>query len=50
MVVEIRHYLQQQKALGTDRFRAWVEAHTGRLETVRPQGRPRRQNVPETNF
>jgi hypothetical protein len=24
LVAEIRDYLQQQKVLGTDRFRAWV--------------------------
>jgi len=46
LVAEIRQYLQQQKALGTDRFRAWVEARTGRFETVRPLGRPRRQKCP----
>lgn len=28
-VDEIRRYLQQQKALGSDRFRAWVAARTG---------------------
>ncbi len=46
LVDEIRHYLQQQKTLGTDRFRAWVEVRTGRFETVRQVGRPRRQNCP----
>jgi len=40
LVAEIRHYLQQQKALGTDRFRAWVEARTGRFTGVRRAGRP----------
>jgi len=40
LVSEIRHYLQQQKALGTDRFRAWVEARTGRFTGVRRAGRP----------
>ncbi len=47
LVNEIRGYLQQQKALGTDRFRAWVEARTGRFATTRPLGRPpRRSNCP----
>ena len=46
-VVEIRQYLHQQKALGSDRFRAWVEARTGLFATVRPPGRPpRRSNCP----
>ncbi len=46
-VDEIRRYLQQQKALGSDRFRSWVEARTGRFATVRPVGRPpRRRNCP----
>ena len=40
LVAEIRDYLQQQKALGSDRFRAWVEARTGRFSTARPPGRP----------
>ncbi len=40
MVQEIRCYLQQQKALGTDRFRAWVESRTGRFAAIRPPGRP----------
>lgn len=40
LVAEIRHYLQQQKALGSDRFRAWVQARTGRFATARPPGRP----------
>ncbi len=47
LVRDIRSYLQQQKALGTDRFRAWVEARTGRFATVRPIGRPpRHSNCP----
>lgn len=47
LVEEIRCYLQQQKALGTDRFRSWVEARTGRFSSVRPVGRPtRRKNCP----
>jgi putative transposase len=40
LVEDIRRYLQQQKALGTDRFRSWVEARTGRFAGVRPVGRP----------
>ncbi|WP_426700152.1 transposase [Rhodanobacter sp. Col0626] len=40
LVSEIRGYLQQQKALGTDRFRAWVESRTGRFAAARPVGRP----------
>lgn len=45
LVLEIRRYLQQQKVLGTDRFRAWVEARTGWFSTVRPAGRqPGRPN------
>lgn len=40
LVLEIHSYLQQQRVLGTDRFRAWVEARTGRFSTVRPAGRP----------
>ncbi|WP_344759125.1 transposase [Luteimonas lutimaris] len=47
LVEEIRCYLQQQKALGTDRFRSWVEARTGRFSGVRQAGRPpRRPNCP----
>ncbi len=40
LVEEIRIHLQQQKVFGTDRFRSWVEARTGRFATVRPPGRP----------
>ena len=47
VVAEIRQYLQQQKALGSDRFRAWVETRTGRFATARPPGRPpQRSNCP----
>ena len=47
VVHEIRMYLQQQKALGTDRFRAWVEARTRRFAAVQSPGRPRdRSNGP----
>ena len=37
---EIRAHVSQQKALGSDRFKAWVEARTGRFAGVRPVGRP----------
>lgn len=40
LVGEIRCYLAQERALGSDRFRAWVEARTGRFSTVRAAGRP----------
>lgn len=43
LVAEIRGYLQQQKALGTDRFRSWVETRTGRFTEVRAAGRPPRR-------
>ena len=47
VVEQIRSYLQQQKALGTDRFRSWVEARTRRFAAVRRVGRPpRRPNCP----
>jgi len=38
LIEDIRGYLQQQKVLGTDRFRSWVEARTDRFSTVRPVG------------
>jgi putative transposase len=44
LVAEIRHYLLQQKALGSDRFRAWVEARTGRFAGLRQSGRPPRSS------
>jgi putative transposase len=37
---DIRLYVQQQRALGTDRFRAMVEAKLGRRATARPAHRP----------
>jgi putative transposase len=47
LVEEIRIHLQQQKVPGTDRFRSWVEARTGRFATVRPVGCPLgRSNCP----
>lgn len=46
-VTEIRCHLQQQMALGSDRFRAWVEVRTSRFAAVRPIGRPpARSNCP----
>ena len=47
LVDEIRIHLQQQKVLGTDRFRSWVEARSGQFAMVRPVGRPPgRSNCP----
>ena len=37
---DIRNYVQQQRALGTEHFRARVEARLGRA-SVRPVGRPK---------
>lgn len=37
---EIRNYLQQQRALGSTRFQADIEAQLGRCATVRPAHRP----------
>lgn len=49
LVMEIREYLQQQKALGSDRFRAWVESRTGRFATARhPNVRHDARIVPDT--
>lgn len=36
---EIRAYVQQQRALGTSRFQAVIEAELQRVATVRPRGR-----------
>jgi hypothetical protein len=48
-VDEIRTYLQQQKPLGSKRFRAWVESRAGRFATARAPGRPsHREIVPGT--
>lgn len=41
-ITAIRTYLQQQRALGRDDFRAMVEAKTKRFADVRPAHRPRR--------
>lgn len=41
-IAEIRAYLQQQRALGRDDFKAMVEAKTLRFAATRPAHRPRR--------
>jgi putative transposase len=38
---EIRIYVQQQRALGSSRFQAMIEAELGRYAAVRPAHRPR---------
>jgi len=40
-IADIRAYIQQQRALGSDRFRAMVERKLGRCASVRPPHRPR---------
>ena len=40
VIAAIRAHLQQQKALGCDRFQSWVEARTGTFAGVRRPGRP----------
>src|SRR3546814_4475642 len=42
-LAEIRLYLQQQRALGHDAFKATVEAKTRRFASARPAHRPRRR-------
>lgn len=46
-VADIRVYLQQQRALGHDSFRAMVEAKTRRFAGVRPAHRPPREKLAE---
>lgn len=41
-LAEIRVYLQQQRALGTDRLREQVQAKLRRFAGVRPAHRPRK--------
>src|SRR5690606_27406365 len=48
LIAAIRTHLQQQKALGCDQFRAWVEARTGVFAGVGPPGRPPAEMVPGT--
>lgn len=45
-VTEIRTYLQQQRAWGTDRFRTQVELKLKRFAGIRPAHRPRKQVPP----
>ena len=40
-VRDIRAYIQQQRALGNDRFRAMVQQKLGRCASIRPPHRPR---------
>ncbi|MEZ0471530.1 transposase [Luteimonas salinilitoris] len=46
-LAEIRAYLQQQRALGRDDFKAMVEAKTRRFAAVRPAHRPHRPPAPQ---
>ena len=39
-VLELRAYLQQQRAFGSDRFQAAIQAQLGRCPQVRPAHRP----------
>ena len=41
-LLDIRSHLQQQRALGTNRFQAAIEAELGRVAKIRPRGRPRK--------
>jgi putative transposase len=41
-LLEIRAHLQQQRALGTNRFQAAIEAELSRVARIRPRGRPRK--------
>ncbi|ATB57163.1 hypothetical protein CKU38_00614 [Xanthomonas citri pv. fuscans] len=45
LLASIRIYLQQQRALGHDAFRAMVEAKTHRFAGVRPAHRPRKPSA-----
>lgn len=40
-LADIRNYVQQQRALGSERFQAQIELELARCASVRPQGRPR---------
>lgn len=40
-LLDIRTHLQQQRALGSNRFQAAIEAQLGRIAKVRPHGRPK---------
>jgi len=41
-VAAIREYLRQERALGSPRFQAMVEASLGQAASTRPRGRPRK--------
>lgn len=43
-LAEIRAYVQQQRVLGTPKFRREIEAMIGRCTSVRPAHRPRRRS------
>lgn len=45
-LAEIRVYIQQQRALGNNRFQAMIEAELGRCAHVRPAHRPRISRTP----
>jgi putative transposase len=45
----IRRHLQQERAWGSPRFQAMVEAALGRPVTVRPPGRPRKTAIADSN-
>ena len=47
-LAEIRVYMQQQRALGCNRFQAMIEAELGRCAHVRPAHRPRRSSPSTT--
>jgi putative transposase len=44
-IAEIRVYIQQQRALGSDRFQAAVERKLGRCAVARPAHRPRAEKA-----
>jgi len=46
-ISEIRAYIQQQRALGNDRFRTMVENKLGRCAAVRPPHRPSKLPEPQ---
>ena len=46
VIAEIRAYLQQQRALGRDAFRAMIEAKTLRFAATRPAHRPPQSRQP----
>lgn len=46
-LIAIRTYLQQQRALGDERFQRMVETTLGRHTVYRPRGRPPRASIQE---